>query len=164
MRAREWYPCPDTMGYDLHEMKKTIKKKKNKQINWWDKKFFVVDVDMFRVDIGFCINSSEKEAANWIKKMSGDQFKNFDLKELNNWDTDAQCLGRMIPFMGSFIILIKPHNMNFRDFVGTLTHECVHVAQYLLRNRRIPLSEDTEEVHAYLTEHLVTHALKKSYK
>lgn len=39
--------------------------------------------------------------------------------------------------------------------LGTLVHEIVHASHHLLKCREVPLSEDTEEVYAYLQQFLV---------
>lgn len=138
------------------------KKKTNKNVEFWHKKFFVVTADVFNTDIGFCINATEKEVDAWVKKMSGSKYADFEKSQLEDWDNSKENLGRMIQFGGGFVILIKEIK-DFRNFVAILTHEIVHVTHYLLRNRRTPLNEDTEEVYTYLTECLIRQALNKLY-
>lgn len=137
-------------------------KEKRKKKEFWHKRHFVLSADVFETDIAFFINMSEKEIAVALKKMAGDNYEKFDRDELERWDENAYH-GRMIPFLGGFIVLLKADKDSFRKFVGILVHEITHVVQYLLRNRRIPLSEDTEEVHAYLSEFLTRTALNKLY-
>ena len=134
--------------------------KKNKV--WTDKSDFHVGVDMFKVDIIFVCNCNEKQVKKRLKKACGSNYPNFKKKYLEGWD-DEITMGRMIPFMGGFIVLLKGTGGGFRTFVSIMVHEITHVAQYLLRDRRIPLTEDTEEVHAYLTEYITREALLKLY-
>lgn len=47
------------------------------------------------------------------------------------------------------------------ESVGALVHEIVHASHYLLSERAIPLTEETEEVYAYLTEFLFNALTKK---
>ena len=134
--------------------------KKNKV--WTDKSDFYVSVDMFKVDIVFVCNCNEKRAKKALKKACGSNYKDFKKKQLEGWDNDLS-LGRMIPFKGGFIVLLKGDGGGFRTFVSIMVHEITHVVQYLLRDRRVPLTEDTEEVHAYLTEYITREALLKLY-
>lgn len=143
-------------------MKKKVKEPKNKYFH--DKKSFIVGVDMFYVDIVFCINMNEEEILKHLKKICGeDSFNSFNRKELDDWDSDVTAQGRMIPHRGGFLVLLKVRNNKFRRFIADLTHEITHVTHYLLRDRRIPLQEDTEEVYTYLTQYILEEALNKSY-
>lgn len=131
-------------------------------MNYWDKRGVTIDVDAFRVDVGVLVNMTEREAERWVKKRCK---RTADIeafcKELNEWDTHTGADGQMLKLGGGFVILLRTRKGQFYDFLGTLTHEMVHVTQYLLRDRRTPLNEDTEEVHAYLTEYLVKTSLRK---
>ena len=137
-------------------MKRPVKKK------WDDKCNFHVSVDMFKVDIVFVCNCNEEETKDALKEACGDNYLNFKKRDLKGWNDDIH-LGRMIPFMGGFVVLLKGAGGCFRTFVSVMVHEITHVVQYLLRDRRIPLTEDTEEVHAYLAEYITREALLKLY-
>lgn len=121
---------------------------------------------MFKVDVGVAVNMNEAEIKRHWRKIKPAAFTAL-CKELAGWDEDkteeGHALGRMCIVLSSFVVLLNLDRRQFRESVGTLTHEMTHVAQYLLRHRRIPLSEDTEEVHSYLTEYLVTEALRRMY-
>lgn len=130
--------------------------------HFWDKKYFVISVDMFNVDVIVLINGSKQENTQWLKRLMGEKFSFFKEEMLEGWE-DVSTEGRMIPCNAGFIVLLKVEKNRFRKFVGTLVHEMTHVSHYLLRDRRIPLLEDTEEVYTYLVQHLVTEALSKTY-
>lgn len=136
--------------------------KKNIKRVWTDKSNFHVSVEMFKVDIVFVCNCNEQETKKALKEACGDNFDRFKNKYLKGWNNDGT-LGRMIPFMGGFVVLLKEDTGGFRTFVSIMIHEITHVVQYLLRDRRIPLTEDTEEVYAYLTEYITREALLKLY-
>lgn len=126
-----------------------------------DKQFRMVSVDMFRVDVAIAVNMTEREVERKIRKICGDvSIIPAFLDELRGWDAKAP-LGRMCLLGGGFVVLLNSARKDDRVSIATLVHEMVHVAQYLLRKRRIPLSEDTEEVHAYLTEYLVHEAMRR---
>ncbi len=137
------------------------KKKKSKK--WWDKKSFHVELPLFKVDVLFMCNLTEKEIPVHLKKFCGKKnFKSFKPKMIKGWDKRT-AQGRMIKFMGGHIILIKSTSGNFKEFVSIMVHEITHASHYLLRDRRVPLNEDTEEIYCYLTEYMTEQALIKLY-
>jgi len=138
-------------------MDKKMKKKKK----WSDKQDFYISVDMFKVDIVFICNCNEKEVKERFKKASGDNFKHFKKGMTEGWD-NIYNTGRMFSFRGGFVVLLKNEG-NFRRFVANLVHEVTHVTHYLLRDRRIPLNDDTEEIYTYLVEYITEQALIKLY-
>ncbi len=134
--------------------------KKKKKL-YYDKNQFVVSVDMFRVEVVVLVNGTDAENKKWLKKICGSKYEGLDESQLEDWETDPTNEGRMIQHRGGYIVLLKFFPKKYCQAIGTLTHEMTHVASYLLRRRRIPLSEDTEEVYAYLTEHLVSESLRR---
>ena len=138
-------------------MKKKVSKK------WSDVHDFCVCVDIFRIDILFVCNANKNEAIEILKNSLGSNYEKLDTEHIEDWDSDRH-LGRMIQFMGGFIVLVKNSDGNFRTFVGIMIHEITHVVQYLLRDLRVPLNEGTEEVYAYLTEYITNQALLKLYE
>jgi len=133
--------------------------------DFWHKQFFVLSVDMFNTDVGVAVNMSEAELERSVKRACSNAEYLAEVKEeAAGWDDDAACVyGRMLKMGGGFVVMLRLEKGNFRKAVAILTHEMVHVSQYLLRARRVPLQEETEEVHAYLVEHLVYAALRKLY-
>lgn len=141
-----------------------MKKKKIKKKDWFDKKFFIVHIDVYSVDIVFCVDQKEEEIKKYLKKVSGENYEKFDESLLDEWDEVQTNLGRMVPFSGGFVVLLKvTKEMGFRHFLSIAAHEVIHVTHYMLRNRRIPLSEDTEEVYTYLSENILLQTLNKLY-
>ncbi len=136
-----------------------MKTKKTKK-DFSDKKIFVVHVGVYRTDIVFCINSSRAEIIEWFKKNAKASLKKTELDGFHETETNE---GRMIQISGGFLVLLKVKKDYFREFVGNLVHEATHVSHYLLRDRRIPLIEDTEEAYTYLVQHIVVQALLESY-
>lgn len=135
----------------------------NKKRKWTDKKSFHMEVPLFKIDIVFMCNLTEIEIPVHLKKICGEKnFKNFKPKIIKGWDSITS-EGRMLKFMGGNIVLVKNKNGNFREFLSILIHEITHVTHYILRDRRIPLNEDTEEIYCYLTEYITEQALIKLY-
>lgn len=136
-----------------------MKKKK-----WTEKKTIVITIDMFKTDVVFFIGSTEKDIKKYLIKVAPNTYSDFNKEELSNWDNSEINEGRMIPFGGGFLVLLKPlSKKGFRYFVSVLTHEIIHVSHYLLREKRIPLTEETEEVYTYLADYLLLEVLNKLY-
>lgn len=138
-----------------------MKKKINR---FYEKKDFLVTIDAFKVDVVFFINCSEKEVRERMNKITDNKKVTEELgTSLDDWDNDLSNQGRTISFKKGFLVLIRADKNSFRTTVGVLTHEIVHVIHDLLRWRRIPLTEDTEEVYTYHIEYLLKQALLKLY-
>lgn len=135
---------------------------KNKKKEWTDTKAFHVSVDMFKVDVVFICNANKEESVKLLKEMCGSNYTKLSKGSFKGWSVET-ILGRMLQYKGGFVVLLKDSDGNFRTFVSILAHEINHVVCYLLKNRRIPLNEDTEEVYAYLTEYITREALLKLY-
>lgn len=141
-----------------------MKKKTKKQKEWNDKKHFLVHVDVYNVDIVFCSGMNESEIKTTLKKVAGKNYDQFNETFLDHWDKGKQNVGRMCHFMGGFVIMMKPKECKgFRMFVSVLVHELSHVTHYLLRDRGMELSQETEEAYTYLVEYLTRQILMKLY-
>lgn len=156
-------PTCSQVGFCVQNVILIYMKSRKVKKEFWHKRFFVLTADPFDTDVGIAINATEAEIKKWLKGVSKEKYGMFDEKELEDWDNSKTNLGRMIPMGGGFVLIIKADKKYFRKFVGTLTHEIIHAVHYMLRNRRVPLSEDTEEVYAYSIESLLRHALYEIY-
>ncbi len=117
---------------------------------------------MFRVDVLIAVDCSEKDLAQWAKKHAPLHLKTMT-DAVKGWDeavASGITEGSMVQHGGGFVVFLKP-NKNWIRMFGCLVHELTHVTQYLLNDRRIPLTKETTEVHAYLVEHLVMEAASK---
>lgn len=139
-----------------------MKKKKQKE-KWYQQRTLIIDMNPFDTQLVVFIDPTEKYIKENLKEVMGKRYTEFDETEIGDWDNSKTHKGRMIKILAGFGILIKVDKNQFRDFVGVLTHEIVHVVQHCLRDRRIGLSEETEEIHAYFTEFLLTTTLKNIY-
>lgn len=94
-----------------------------------------------------------QEAKNIV---SEDKFSS--LKEMvEKHGEDVWCQATQFPFGGGgSIIWSKPENE-----LGTLVHEITHAVHHALKARSVPLSEDTEEVYAYMMESVFRGILEK---
>lgn len=142
-------------------MKKKRSVAKLKKQCWEKKQIICINVDVFKVDVVIIVDGQEKDAIQWFKRVSDKDVKEF-AEGIKGWDEDSKGMveGRMFELMDGFVVFLKTYKSWIKLF-GNLVHEMTHVTQYLLKHRRIPLSEDTDEVHAYLVEFLVKEAAKK---
>lgn len=131
---------------------------------FWHKKYFVLEIETFRLQVGICVNLSEAEIKVRLKGARADAYKQI-CEELDGWDKDRvhAGVGRMCVADGGYIVLVEFDKNDFRESVAVLVHELTHVAQYILRDRRVPLTEDSEEVYCYLVQHLTEASLRKLY-
>ena len=142
----------------MRSRRKSIKKKE-----YWHKQFFAIDLNIFKVDIGVCVNASEKEIKQWLKKISGTNYSDFNQTELNDWDNSKTDIGRMIGLNGGVIIILKFKKDQFRESIACLCHEDFHVVSHLCHDRQTPLIKQTDEIYAYLIEEIMSKILFKLY-
>ena len=140
-----------------------MKKEKGKKKDFWHPQMFTVDLDLFDCDIGVCVNSSEEDIKNWLKKISGEKYKDFPEDELKDWDTSKTDTGRMIQFLGGAVIILKLEKNKFRKACSIVCHEVCHLVFHLCNNRRTPLMADTDEVYAYMIEAMMLKILNNLY-
>ena len=72
-------------------------------------------------------------------------------------------LGRMFILKQGYAVFLRFPKNSFRLNIALLSHEISHVVSFLLMDRRIKLSQDSDEVYAYLTEELTYKFLKELY-
>lgn len=141
-----------------------MKKKK-----YSDKKVFNVEVDVFNSSLIVTVNTTKEEAMKDLKKQYSGETKDW-------FKSVEECLSDSYERMfsgnarGVFHHLIRGYMINlrlpkneFRNSVGYIVHEVTHLAHSILRDRRIPLNEDTEEVYTYLIQYLTVAILNKLY-
>jgi hypothetical protein len=142
-------------------------RKKTRDIH--DKQFIILDVDPFDVNVGIAVNMTEKEILSEIRKTGCPEdliTKMMDPTSpatLADYDKDIQYKGRMAQLGGGFIVALRLRRNEFRKNLSILVHELTHVSHYLLRDRRIPLTVDTEEVYTYLLEDMMYKAMMRLY-
>lgn len=138
-----------------------------KKKQFWHTQMFVVNVHIYRVDVVVCVNMSGKDAYRRFRRWKLKAGSLEKAKECcDDWEKDHRegtHDGRMFNLNGGFLVFLKLGKNRFRQGVGILVHEMTHVTHYLLRNRNIPLTEDTEEAHTYLVQYLTTEALRELY-
>ncbi len=112
--------------------------------------------DLFNADIVLIVCPWEDLLGAAKEALTKEKFETLS-KQYETHGHDPYSLALQFPFGGGgSLIWGKPHAT-----VGTLVHEITHAAHHLLKQRSVPLSEDTEEVYAYMIEFLFNNLTKK---
>ena len=125
-----------------------------------DKKQFCISIDTFCVDIQFFINYSGPDILNYCKKKNKPLFeliKDLDFDSYNDLAVEAM----MYPLKRGYMVMLKFYKDSFRMNLSNAMHEISHLVSWILLDRRIKLSKNTDEVYAYLTEEIVRKFLLK---
>jgi len=156
-----------TCTYQKKRPKKKTKPTKRRCLH--DKQFHIISLDTFNVSVGIAVNMSEFEVIDEYRKRINklphrdigreEQLFNGMFHEVSGWDACQFTAGRMCRFGNEYLIMVRILKHRHRVGWGVIAHELTHVVQYVTRDRRIPLTLETEEVHAYLMQHLIVEAM-----
>jgi len=126
------------------------------------KKYFYISTDTFATDIFFFINYSLTEIKKEIKKKKKYQ-ELYNLLSDYSEELEENIKGRMYPLKRGYAIQLKLYKNSHRKNISLAIHEINHLVNWLLMDRRVPLTKETDEVYAYLTEELFFKFLNKLY-
>lgn len=88
--------------------------------------------------------------------------KRFKLDYEPGKDTwDGRCLQVLTKDNGRAMVIALKKWEGTPRWHSTLSHECFHAAEWILRIRDVPHCEATSEVYAYLTESLIRRCLER---
>jgi hypothetical protein len=107
-----------------------------------------IPLEIFNSQVVVLVGHTQYEVLEWIKKnIEKPEHKSLALEAMK--DVSITHRGRTILLSGggSIVWIIEQKN-------STIVHELFHSTCHILKNRETPLSEDTEEVYAYLLEYL----------
>lgn len=107
-----------------------------------------IPLEIFNSQVVVLIGHTQNEVLDWIKKnIDKPEHKSLALEAMTNIPNNVRGRTVLLSGGGSIIWIIEQKN-------STIVHELFHSTYHILKNREIPLSEDTEEVYAYLLEYL----------
>lgn len=137
---------------------------RRKAKEYWEPQSFTFEVPLYKVQVIVVINMSGaavlKQWGKKIQQTAVEEFKKCCLE----WDDPTNVAnGSMYRVAGGFMVFLEFEKHKFRKSVSLLVHELTHVTHYLLRDRRIDLTEGSEEAHTYLVEYLVHESLDRLY-
>lgn len=127
------------------------------------KKRFYISCDTFATDIAFFVNYSHSEMIKAAKNWNDDLYKFLGKYSDVDDEEDSANLGRMYPLERGYAVRLTFFKDSHRSNIGLLSHEVSHLVSWMLLDRRIKLSKNTDEVYAYLTEELIKKFLFKWY-
>lgn len=146
-------------------MRKKLRRKKR---DYYHKQLFVLTNHTFSVDILFAVNMTASEISSHAKRKGVlKDICGWIAENTKDWSDDLSSMetrGRMYPMPRGFLVCLKFKKDDFRNSIGNLVHEITHVVHYMLRQRRIPLNEDTEEIYTYAIEDLTKRSLWQLYE
>ena len=141
---------------------------KNKKIG--KKQIFVISVEPYKQECIVVVNGSFSDAYNLMKKLSktsknaGINISHIDENKEEYFKKDAVstegCLYTELPF--GYIMLVK-HLGSWLDTVGLVSHESLHLTQYILRKVGIKELRESEEAYTYTQEKILKDILKEMY-
>lgn len=116
--------------------------------------FEIIHIDLFCTDVLLSINQSDNKLFDCVSsKFTREEF---DLG-YEDWTSYARTLTHQ---KGFIIIRFREKITNNPISIGLVAHEAYHAAFSILENIGIKPCRETEEVYAYLTQHIVTEILK----
>lgn len=133
-----------------------------KRKEYWRSQVIRLHIDVYDTDVVLSINTNGRDT---LKKIKPHKRYLEEVKSCcDGWDAKSKSTdGCMYQVGGGFLVFLDLQKGKFRTGVSLLVHELTHVVHYLLRDRRIPLSEETEEAHTYLIQYLTKAALVALY-
>ena len=109
------------------------------------KNYFIVEVDLYKVDILVVVGDIEG-AIEWL---SNKNVSDHDIEAIKNNSNDQ---GNVLLLSNNAIYLHVMDREKTNLWMSVLVHEVFHAASFLLKSKRIELDESSEEVYAYLIE------------
>ncbi len=92
---------------------------------------------------------------------SWDQYRKY-LKDIFNIESETQTVTGQMKYLvsedmdeGCYIMWIENFDPADAECIGTLTHECLHVATTMMKYKGVPINAENQEVTAYLLEYFV---------
>lgn len=147
--------------------KRAVKKKRKDLIDIINKgvpKHFIITNETYNQSIVFCINMSPKQILKVLEKWDRDFTKEDRSLILSRQNVGGIVEGQMYPLsIGGYCVYINWRKDSYRKNIVTANHEIIHVAHYILRNVRVPLKVNTEEVYTYLIGDIFKQFLFKLY-
>lgn len=111
---------------------------------------------LFNADILLVVCDFDVFLESTKNKLTKEKFKILE-KQVKEHGEDSWTLATQFPMPGGGSIIWGKPNAH----IGSLVHEVTHAAHHLLKRRTVPLSEDTEEVYAYLIQFLFNELVRK---
>ena len=119
------------------------------------KKYFKISCETFATDVACFINFSMDEAIQYCEKKKLTALAEMLKKQDKQGLDDLALLARMYPLDRGYAVFLNFKKNEHRRNISIFAHELSHVVSWMLMDRRIPLTKDSDEVYAYATEELM---------
>ena len=142
------------------------KKKTNRKSLWGKKKVFIIETPPYRYHCVVVLNGQFEDSIPVLKKHFASSVIEYIGSHPELYDDDYTICsgsGRLYTSIPGVYVMLISHEHDWRDSVGVISHETVHLASCVLRNAGIEHTEHTEEAYTYLQQKLLTTILYKMY-
>lgn len=153
--------------------KKVNKSKKTKTVKkdiWGKKQVFIVTVDPYRQDCIVVVNGDIDDAISFLQKKGNSNAKKVvEYYEKNKKDYEEfkheknTGSGELITGFPKGYVMTISHQDSWISTVGVISHECTHLAHYVLQRAGIELTTESEEAFTYLQQSILEQILRKIY-
>lgn len=139
----------------------TKRSRKFPELKYYDPRNIDLHVHPYGVELHIFINRLPAEVMDALGPLNAEERLK-TLGYLSGWNRSQETLdGRMFSIhIARLVVLIHAEPMGFADFIGTLTHELLHVVSKVLQERGIHLDNSSEEAYAYLQQDLLERTLR----
>tara|TARA_R110000868_G_C10970396_1_gene769744 strand:+ start:12688 stop:13113 length:426 start_codon:yes stop_codon:yes gene_type:complete len=140
---------------------------KNKK-KWGKKNIFCISVDPYKQDIIVVINGSFSDAIAYMKKLKTKGAKlNLEHIASDGGYTEEHTInggrGETWTTLPHGYVLTISHQSSWIETVEIISHECLHLTHYILRNAGLVLCKESEEAYTYLQAYLLKEILREIY-
>lgn len=146
-----------------------MKKKLTSKQLWGKKQIFLIQAEPYLQEIIVVVNGQARDVIPFLKKFKTpraddivkhmENDKDYMEHEHKLHDGSAETWTEL----PHGYLLTCSHQKDWRDTVCVISHECLHLTHYILRNAGVVLSKESEEAYTYLQAHLLRQILDKIY-
>ena len=143
---------------------------KIKKDKWGKKQVFAIDVVPYRQDCIVVLNGQFSDAIKIFQKNKKAKGSQLNLKHIEENKEDYAEMyipnsgaGALYTELPKGYVMMVSHENSWIETVGTISHECLHLAQYVLRRAGITETKESEEAYTYLHSNILKQVLEKLY-
>lgn len=141
---------------------------KKKKLKFGAKKVFYISADPYKQECIVVCNGDFNDAYDYIKTLKTPNAISLikhinDKKDIYFKEKGANTMGFLFTELPCGYVMIIKHQESWINSVGTISHECLHLAHYILKRAGLELSQDSEEAFTYLQQDLLEKILHEVY-
>lgn len=130
---------------------------------------FLVDVHPYKQQCVVVCNGQFSDAVSFFKKCGTDRAEEIlrHIEQDKESYADNHKVGggsaSLFTELPHGYVMLLSHTNNWKETVGLVVHESLHLTHYILRRAGVELSKESEEAFTYLQESIVGNILKAIY-